>query len=168
MPLSAAAQKAQEDYASASFVLQQAHDELDELYNRSENLSLALRQKDADLESARIHVSMLESTHQQLEGQAAVLRGNMDNNHANITRVQEELKSQEDRSGGIAAQMEQVQQRIARIEEETVAKRRNLSALQQELATMIAGAQGITRQFLQWYIIQLKYLLTFPPSPEAE
>ena len=147
--LSAAAQKAQEDYASASFVLQQAHDELDELYNRSENLSLALRQKDADLESARIHVSMLESTHQQLEGQAAVLRGNMDNNHANIARVQEELKSQEDRSGGIAAQMEQVQQRIARIEEETVAKRRNLETLQQELAAMIAGAQGITRQFLE-------------------
>ena len=28
--------------------------------------------------------------------------------------------------------------------------------------------QGITREFLQWYVIQLKCLLTFPPSPVAE
>ena len=147
--LSAAAQKAQEDYASASFVLQQAHDELDDLYTQSENLAQTLREKDAALESTRIHVTMLESTHQQLEGQMTVLRGNMDNNTANIARVQEELKSQEDRSGGLTAQMEQAGQRIGQIEEELVQKRQHLASLQQELAAMTASAQGITKQFLE-------------------
>jgi len=147
--LSAAAQKAQEDYASASFVLQQAHDELDDLYRQSEELAQTLRDKDGALESARIHVTMLESTHQQLEGQMTVLRGNMDNNSANIARVQEELRSQEDRSGGITAQVEQAELRIAQIEEELVKKREKLAALQQEMAAMTASAQGITKQFLE-------------------
>lgn len=45
--LSAAAKKAEEDYASASFVLQQAHDDLDGLYRQAEELGGALREKDA-------------------------------------------------------------------------------------------------------------------------
>ena len=40
--LSAAAKKAEEDYASASFVLQQAHDDLDKLYRQAEELGQAL------------------------------------------------------------------------------------------------------------------------------
>ena len=147
--LSTAAKKAEEDYTSASFVLQQAHDELDGLYRRSEELAQTLRTKDEALESARIHVSMLEATYQQLEGQIAVLRGNVGNNDANITRIQEELKSQEDRSGGITAQMEQAGQRIEQIEEALTEKRQALQKLQQELAVMTANAQGMTKQFLE-------------------
>ena len=41
--LSAAAKKAEEDYASAAFVLQQAHDDLDEMYRQAETLGEALR-----------------------------------------------------------------------------------------------------------------------------
>ena len=44
--LSADAKKAEEDYASASFVLQQAHEDLEHLYRRSEELGDALRDKD--------------------------------------------------------------------------------------------------------------------------
>ncbi len=147
--LSAAAQKAQEDYASASFVLQQAHDTLDSLYSQAETLGQTLREKDAALESTRVHVTMLESTHQQLEGQMTVLRGNMENNAGNIQRIQEELKSQESRSGGITAQMDQTAQRITEIEKALVEKGEALAKLQQELAAMTASAQGMTRQFLE-------------------
>ncbi len=147
--LSAAAQKAQEDYASASFVLQQAHDTLDSLYSQAETLGQTLREKDAALESTRVHVTMLESTHQQLEGQMTVLRGNMENNAGNIQRIREELKSQESRSGGITAQMDQTAQRIAEIEKALVEKGEALAKLQQELAAMTASAQGMTRQFLE-------------------
>jgi len=147
--LSAAAQKAEEDYASAAFVLQQAHEELDSLYARSEDLNQTLREKDSQLESARIHVTMLESTHQQLDGQMTVLRGNMDNNSANIARIEEELKSQEDRSGGISAQMEQASRRIDEIDLALDAASKKIHALEQELAVMTAGAQGRSRQFLE-------------------
>ncbi len=147
--LSAAAQKAQEDYASASFVLQQAHDDLESLYRQAEELSQTLRTRDGELETVRLKVNMLSGTHQQLEGQMAVLQGNMDNNAANIARIQEELQGQEDRSGGIVTQIDQTRSRIAEIESTLAGKRKELEALQQQLAAMTANAQGRDRQFLQ-------------------
>ena len=147
--LSAATKKAEEDYASASFVLQQAHDELDSLYAQSETLGETLRTKDGELETARVKVTMLESAYQQLDGQMAVLKGNVRNNDENIIRIEEELKGQENRSGGISDQMEQARQRVSEIEEMLKRKRENLSSLQQELAAMTASAQGMTKQFLE-------------------
>ena len=79
--LSAAAKKAEEDFASASFVLRQAHDDLDGLYQRSEDLGNTLRQKDGQLETVRLKVNMLEAAQQQKDGQMAVLRGNVENNN---------------------------------------------------------------------------------------
>ena len=147
--LSAAAKKAEEDYASASFVLQQAHEDLDKLYAQSENLSEVLRQKDGELETIRLKVNMLEANHQQLDGQMAVLRGNVENNCSNIRRIEEELQGQEDRSGGVIAQIEQANQRIVAIEAELAEKKQAIDALQQQLAMMTANAQGLTRQFLE-------------------
>ena len=147
--LSAAAKKAEEDYASASFVLQQAHDDLDNLYRQAEELGDALRQKDSALETVRIKVNMLEANHQQLEGQMAVLRGNIDNNNANIARIEEELQGQEDRSGGISSQILQAKERITEIEQTLGKKRRDLDTLQHQLTVMTANAQGYTRRFLE-------------------
>ena len=147
--LSSQAKKAEEDYASASFVLQQAHDDLDRLYRQAEELTQTLRTRDGELETVRVKVNMLSATHQQLDGQMAVLQGNVDNNRSNIARIEEELKGQEDRSGGIAAQIQQADDRIAEIEKLLEEKRQALTACQQELTTLTANAQGITRQYLE-------------------
>ena len=147
--LSSAAKKAEEDYASASFVLQQAHDDLDALYRQAEVLAETLRSRDGELETVRVKVNMLSATHQQLEGQMAVLQGNVENNNANIARIEEELKGQDDRSGGIVAQIDQTRSRIEEIETALSGKRERLEQLQQELAAMTANAQGITRRFLE-------------------
>ena len=146
---SAAAKKAEEDYKSAAFVLQQAHDDLEALYRKNEELGLSLREKDGELENVRIQANMLSAAKQQLEGQAAVLRSNMDNNSGNIARIEEELKGTDDRSGGIAAQMEQTRERIARIEGELKQRREEIARLQRELTAMTANAQGLTKQFLE-------------------
>ena len=147
--LSAAAKKAEEDYASASFVLQQAHDDLDRLYAQSTELAEVLRRRDGELETVRVKVNMLGSTHQQLDGQMAVLRGNVDNNNSNLRRIREELQGDEDRSGGIVTQIRQTEERIAQIDQDLGQKKRILDSLQQELTAMTASAQGITRQFLE-------------------
>ena len=147
--LSAAAKKAEEDYASASFVLQQAHDDLDKLYAQAEDFGEALRQKDGELETVRLKVNMLEANHQQLDGQMAVLRSNVENNNGNISRIEEEMKGSDDRSGGIMAQIDQTNARIAEIEAALTARHKELEALQQELAAMTANAQGLTRQYLE-------------------
>ena len=147
--LSAAAKKAEEDYASASFVLQQAHDDLDNLYRQAETMGESLRAKDGELETVRLKVNMLQSTHQQLDGQMAVLRGNVENNSANIARIEEELRGAEDRSGGIISQIDQTKLRIEEIERTLADKRKYLDALQQELTAMTASAQGMTKQYLE-------------------
>ena len=147
--LTAAAKKAEEDYASASFVLQQAHDDLDSLYTQTEELGQQLREKDAQLENARVQANMLEASHQQMEGQMAVLQGNVDNNNANIVRIQQEIEGQESRDGGIAQQIAQAQERIESIDKELVGQNRELEQLQNKLTAMSASAQGMTRQFLQ-------------------
>jgi len=147
--LSAAAKKAEEDYASASFVLQQAHDDLESLYRQSEQYGQLLRRRDGELETVRLKVNMLSATHQQLDGQMAVLRGNVENNNANIARIKEELQGQEDRSGGIVAQIEQTKARIEEIEAALGKKRKELDDLRQQLAEMTANAQGLTKQYLE-------------------
>ncbi len=147
--LSAAAQKAQEDYASASFVLNQAHEDLDRLYRQAEDLGQALRHRDGQLETVREKVNMLEATHQQLDGQMAVLQGNLENDQGNIRRIQEELQGDDDRSGGLLTQMDQARQRVTEIDRALVEKNRELETLAQQLAAMTASAQGITRQFLE-------------------
>ena len=147
--LSNAAKKAEEDYTSASFVLQQARDDLDRLYTQAEQLGQTLRQRDTALESTRDQVSALEAVHQQLEGQLAVLHTSVDNNVRNISRIEEELRSQDDRSGGIDQQIQQAQQRIAQIEATLTKKQASLLQLQQQLAVMTANAQGRQKQFLE-------------------
>ena len=147
--LSAAAKKAEEDYASASFVLQQAHEELDKLYTLSEQYSQQLRDKDGALETVRLKVNMLEATHQQLDGQIAVLRSNVENNAGNIARIEEEMKGTDDRSGGIVLQIDQTKLRIEQIQAALSGKQEELNNLQQELAAMTANAQGLTKQYLE-------------------
>ena len=147
--LSADAKKAEEDFASASFVLQQAHDDLDNLYAATETMGNDLRAKNDEVENYRISVSMLEGTHQQIEGQIAVLRGAVANNEDNLRRSQADIQGQEDRSSGIAAQMTQIEERIAQIDLLLKAKEIELDALQKELTAMTANAQGITRQFME-------------------
>ena len=147
--LSANAQKAEEDYTSASFVLQQAHDDLDSLYRKAEEMGADLHRRDAELESVRGQAQLLGGTHQQLEGQMAVLRGNLQNNAQNLERIQEELKGQEDRSGGVTAQIRQTEERIAGIEADLESKKAGIDALTAKLTEMTASAQGMTREYLQ-------------------
>ncbi|MEF2836977.1 MAG: AAA family ATPase, partial [Oscillospiraceae bacterium] len=147
--LSSAAKKAEEDYASASFVLQQAHDDLDALYRRAEEMGQQLRTRDGELETVRLKANMLSAAHQQLEGQMAVLRGNIENNNSNISRIEEELKGQDDRSGGIETQIQQTRERITAVEQLLEQKRQAVESLQQQLTAMTANAQGLTRQYLE-------------------
>ena len=147
--LSAAAKKAEEDYKSASFVLEQAKDDLERLYRRTEQYGESLRSQDAELETVRLKVNMLDATHQQLDGQMAVLRSNIENNNANVTRIDEELQGQEDRSGGIMHQIIIARERTVQIEGMLSLRKKELEQLQQQLAVMTSSAQGITRQFLE-------------------
>ena len=147
--LSESARKAQEDFTSADFVLKQAHEDLDKHYARAEELGNVLREKDAQVENVRVKVSMQEAAGQQLSGQLAVLQGNVANNQDNLKRLEAECKAEDDRSGGVTAQMEQAKRRLEEIDASLAAKRKGIGEYQQTLSTMTANAQGLQKRYLE-------------------
>ena len=154
--LSADAKKAEEDYTSSAFVLQQAHEDLDTLYASTEKMGTELRNQNEQVENLRVKISMLEGAHQQIDGQITVLQGAITNNEENIRRNQEDLQGQQERSSGIASQMEQAENRVAEIDSTLSQKETVLHDLQQQLTSMTADAQGITRQFVDLRTRQVK------------
>ena len=147
--LSAEAKKAEEDFASASFVLQQAHEDLEKLYAATEQMGNDLRNQNGEVDSIRVKLSMLDAMHQQIDGQIAILEASVQNNEENIRRNQEDLQGQENRSDGITQQMAQAQGRVDQIDAMLLEKTNELDRMQQELNTMTADAQGITRRFME-------------------
>ncbi len=147
--LSESARKAQEDFASADFVLKQAHEDLDKHYARAEELGNVLREKDAQVENIRVKVSMQEAAGQQLSGQLAVLQGNVANDQDNLKRLEAECKAEDDRSGGVTAQMEQAKRRLEEIDASLAAKRKGIGEYQQTLSAMTANAQGLQKRYLE-------------------
>ena len=147
--LSESARKAQEDFTSADFVLKQAYEDLDKHYARAEELGNVLREKDAQVENIRVKVSMQEAAGQQLSGQLAVLQGNVANNQDNLKRLEAECKAEDDRSGGVTAQMEQAKRRLEEIDASLAAKRKGIGEYQQTLSAMTANAQGLQKRYLE-------------------
>ncbi len=147
--LSADAKKAEEDYTSAAFVLEQAHEELEKLYRDTEQMGADLRHQNNTVDTLRENVSMLEGTGQQIEGQIAILRSSIEHNEETIARNKEDLQGQQSRSSGIAVQLEQAAGRIAEIDGALSQKAETLAQLQKQLTAMTADSQGITRQFME-------------------
>ncbi len=147
--IAAAAKKAEEDYASSSFVLEQERGALDGLYQQVEALTQALREKDVELEAGRAMAGTLEAQARQVEGQIAVITGSVRNNDQNVARIQEELSQQEGRSSGIVTQIADSQSRMESIDEELATANKELAQVQEKVQLLTANAEGITKRHLE-------------------
>ena len=134
--LAAAAQKAEADYNSAAFILEQQHAELTRLYQLSDQLAMELNQRSLELDRRQESIAAQEGQIHQQESEIAVLQAGADNARQNIDRIRQELADQESRSGGIAGQIQQQQARVEEIG-------RSLDSLQQALDTAQADAQRL-------------------------
>ena len=106
------AKKAETDYASAAFILEQAHDELTRLYSQSEQLSLQFNHETLVLDQMREEIAGMETERQRQEGEAAVLEASIAHQNENIARIRQELDDQDTRSGGIAGSIAEQKQRM--------------------------------------------------------
>ena len=82
---------------------------------------------------------MQEAAREQLAGQMAVLRSNLENNDANIGRIRQELAGSESRSGGIESQITEIKERIAELDGSMDRAKQELDRLQTELTAMTSG-----------------------------
>ncbi len=130
--------KAENDYATAAFILEQQHSELNRLYQLSEQLSLQLNHKGLELDRQREHIASLEGEAAAQSSEAAVLQAGVENAKQNILRVEQELQEQDGRSGGIA---EQIAAHRSRIEE--IGK--SLAEVQGNLEAALSQSQALSR-----------------------
>ncbi len=146
--LSATARKAEEDYHSAAFILQQEHAALEALYAGSETLSEDLRQRDVQIDLIRQEIAEKDAFVQELQGQIAVLRTNQENCRANMERIRSDLSEQDTRSGGIEAQIVSLESRVAEIAAEAKILRGKLEEAEAEGKALAQSAEGMTKRYL--------------------
>ncbi len=147
--LAGALQKAETDYTSAAFILEQQHAELTRLYQLSEQLSLQLNQKGLLLEQKREQIAGLEAELHRNESEAAVLQAGVDNAGQNILRVRQELADQLNRSGGIAARIREQEARIEQIGEGLRQAQQNLEQALEESRKLSLVSDEKEREVLQ-------------------
>ena len=152
--LAAAAQKAEADYNSAAFILEQQHSDLNRLYASADQYNLQLNQMDLQAEGKRDEISAMEGLLQSQTADISVLEANRKNHEDNLLRIREELEDQSRRSGGIAEQIAQQKERIEALKQEGLSLQKQLDellgrnetnaresgALEQKIAQARAGA----------------------------
>ncbi len=146
--LSATARKAEEDYHSAAFILQQEHLALDGLYLTGETLSGELHRRDIQIDDIRQEIARKDSLVQEIQGRIAVLQTNQENCRANMERIRSELSEQDSRSGGIGSQIETLEARILEIGQEAQALREQLNEAEKEGRELAQSAEGMTKRYL--------------------
>ena len=138
------ARKAETDYASAAFILEQAHDELTALYSKAEQLSLQYNHQTLQLDQQREHISQMEAERQQAQNEITLLRAEIQHHQTNIDRIRQELQDQQTRSGGIAGQIEAERQKIEENTRALAAANDSLAAVQQEAQARRADRRSRT------------------------
>ncbi len=146
--LAAAAKKAEADYNSAAFILEQQHAELTRLYQLSDQLAMELNHQNLQLEQRREHITEQESMLHQQENDLAVLQAGEENIRQNMHRVRQELEDQNNRSGGIAEQIAQQETRISMLAESMGLLRQELEQAQDEAARLSTSADTAERKAL--------------------
>ena len=144
------AKKAQEDYTSAAFVLEQAHDALNALYAQAEQMALQLNQKSLELDLLRDKISGAQTERQKKEAEISVLQAEAEHNEQNIRRVEQELAEQSERSGSIAQTIAQQNARLDSIDQQATALEQAMQALS---ARVQQGQQALAEQ--QQALVQL-------------
>ncbi len=145
--LSATARKAEEDYHSAAFILQQEKDDLDRIYVTTESLTFDLHNRDLLTEQMREQITQSDTIAQNIRSAIAVLRTNRENCLGNLRRVEQELAEQESRSSGIAEQITALEMRISEIDAQASALSESLSAAQEEGRRLADSADGMTKRY---------------------
>ncbi len=146
--LSATARKAEEDYHSAAFILQQEHDNLDQLYVTGETLTFSLHNHDMKTDQLREEIAKIDAQGQSIASDIAVLRTNGENCMDNLLRVRNEMTEQENRSGSIGEQLAELEKRAAELGRQAAQLSEALQAAEEEGRRLAESSEGMTKQYL--------------------
>ncbi|MBR4700417.1 MAG: chromosome segregation protein SMC [Oscillospiraceae bacterium] len=147
--LAASAKKAEEDYASAQFILNAEHENIEQLYKKTEALSDQLRRQDLSLEEKRGEIEAAGAVRQELVSKQAAAEAEHRNILDNLQRLDRELAEHDQRSGGVQNQIADRHRRIQEIAAESEAAADQIKALETRLKELTESSEGISRSFLE-------------------
>ncbi len=147
--LSATARKAEEDYHSAAFILQQEHENLEKFYVTTETLTFDLHNRDMLIEQLRNDIGDSDAVAQAIRGEIAVLETNCRNIRDNLSRVKKELEEQDTRSTGIADQIKALEERMEQIDGQTAKLRGELAEAEAEGKKLADSSDGMTKRYFE-------------------
>ncbi len=155
--LSATARKAEEDYHSAAFILQQEHENLNQFYVTTETLTFDLHNRDMLTEQLRDQISRADALAQSIRGDIAVLETNCHNVQENLNRVKKELSEQDTRSNGIGTQITALNDRILEIDAQMTDFNAKLAVAENDGKKLADSSDGMTKRYLDLRNLQERY-----------
>ena len=135
------AEKAETDHASAILSRDNATQELEAVFQRSEVLSEKVRECDIEAESVRDLISSGEANQSEVESAIAVLKSRIEGNAGQIEHLDRELQSQDDRRDGVGEKIGEHEKRLNEITAEKEVLEQRTAELLAELQC-IAGSAG--------------------------
>ena len=126
------------DYALAQQELERANAALDELYAASEQFAEKAHANDMEQERLRTECAELDAKRNEENSAVAVLRTGIENNRANIERVENDLRDQSGRAESLTAQIAAKHARIEELAAQT-------AELEAELRAFLAQAEELAR-----------------------
>lgn len=126
------------DYALAQQELERANAALDELYAASEQFAEKTHANDMEQERLRTECAELDAKRSEEDAAVAVLRTGIENNRANIERVENDLRDQSGRAESLTAQIAAKHARIEELAAQT-------AELEEELRAFLAQAEELAR-----------------------
>lgn len=148
--LSAQAQKAEIDYNSATFILAQAHEEIETLYQSAEDLTEMLHAKDFELENLRSSSEEISGMIQDLENKISILDSNINNNINSITRIRQEISDSDTRNSSIRIQIENHDKRILEIDSKSLELLAQIQKMQEESQLLADNADNLTKSYVEF------------------
>ena len=139
--LTGKAEKTKSDLVTASQAVDKAEVDLEEIHGKFEALGGAYRETDVEAESVRSLISSSELRHNDVEGNIAVLKTQLESNISQIDSLSTELQSQEEQHDGVGTQIREQEKRLDEISAEKTIKNDSVNKLISELQE-IASTTG--------------------------
>ena len=136
--------KYENDYQVAVSQFERSRALADELAAEREELSEKMRGKDVQTEQERGLLREAEGALREAEGEISLLGGSIENLRHNISRIEAELSDEENRAGGIAAQIEDRKAQIAALKAEEEALGVRIAELSGKIETAAKSTDDVS------------------------
>lgn len=139
----------EENYKISSEQQNDAQKTLDDLYQKRDELSEKLSSMSVDAERIRTEQNARTAKDKELEGEIAVLKGDIRNSEENAQRIEVEIQEQEGRVGGIREQLQKIQEAFEASTQKKAETEQEIASKEKERDAVVNSAKDIEKEIAE-------------------